>query len=258
MTKEEYLWSESEIDFLKNNMSLSDAQLGKILKRTERGVKYKRLSMDLKRPKGKIDINRKYQVDQSFFEEINTHEKAYWLGFIWADGSIVRDALCISLHSKDEIILQKFKSRIKSEHPIKDIKGQNMKKIVISSKKICDDLNKLGVIPNKTNNFRTPQVPIDFIFSFFLGVFDGDGSIGLPTTFSICARPELAEFFKEKTITYLHNVKIYNIKNKSVKVIKVMNKTDLLALYSLLYLSEDFLPRKKEKFEALLRKKNLL
>lgn len=39
-----------------------------------------------------FDINRKYNVNAEYFSDINTQEKAYWLGFIWADGSIGKTA----------------------------------------------------------------------------------------------------------------------------------------------------------------------
>ena len=34
------------------------------------------------------EILRKYNVNHDFFESINTEERAYWLGFISADGCI--------------------------------------------------------------------------------------------------------------------------------------------------------------------------
>lgn len=33
-------------------------------------------------------VNRKYDVNKEYFTDIDTENKAYWLGFLWADGSI--------------------------------------------------------------------------------------------------------------------------------------------------------------------------
>ena len=32
--------------------------------------------------------SRKYNLNQNYFENIDSHEKAYWLGFIYVDGYI--------------------------------------------------------------------------------------------------------------------------------------------------------------------------
>lgn len=34
------------------------------------------------------DSHRQYNIDENYFDTINTEEKAYWLGFIYADGFI--------------------------------------------------------------------------------------------------------------------------------------------------------------------------
>ena len=34
---------------------------------------------------------RKYNVNDSYFEKIDTEHKAYWLGFIYADGYIIKN-----------------------------------------------------------------------------------------------------------------------------------------------------------------------
>ena len=54
----------------------------------------------------------KYKYDINYFEVIDTEEKAYWLGFIYADGCISNDnkqQLIIELCKQDKIVLEKFK-----------------------------------------------------------------------------------------------------------------------------------------------------
>ena len=64
---------------------------------------------------------RIYKVNTSFFNCINTEEKAYILGFICADGHIARDRLNITVAIKDIDILVKIKKALNSEHPIKEV-----------------------------------------------------------------------------------------------------------------------------------------
>lgn len=37
-------------------------------------------------------INRKHTLNEKYFDKIDTEHKAYWLGFLWADGSISKTA----------------------------------------------------------------------------------------------------------------------------------------------------------------------
>lgn len=57
--------------------------------------------------------------ETNYFETIDSEDKAYFLGFIVADGSIntnkYRNALIINIHKKDVDILNKFKELIKFE-----------------------------------------------------------------------------------------------------------------------------------------------
>jgi hypothetical protein len=59
--------------------------------------------------------------DYHFFDKINTEEKAYWLGFIAADGCVTdKGCLQILLSRKDRDHLELFKKHINGEHPVRD------------------------------------------------------------------------------------------------------------------------------------------
>lgn len=153
----------------------------------------KRLGIE---PNRKIELTdeqklgrRKYNVDDNYFNVINSEEKAYWLGFIYADGFVntLEDRIGISLNVKDKNHLEKFKTCINSESPINDYEeksgyavGSMYSRILITSKQLKQDLIRLGVVENKTNilNFPTySQVPKKLISHFIRGYMDGDGSI---------------------------------------------------------------------------------
>ena len=127
---------------------------------------------------------RKFKVNEDFFEQIDTPEKAWLLGFIAADGNVnpSNNTLNIVLASEDEEILVKIKSLLDSEHRISRIKARGNRQeavvLTIGSKKIFQDLNKIGIIPNKTFLYVFPEfLSKELIRHFIRGYFDGDGSI---------------------------------------------------------------------------------
>src|ERR1700686_1372684 len=64
------------------------------------------------------EANRIYSFDENIFEKIDSHEKAYWLGFLASDGSIYNNAIKIGLSFKDFAHLEKFRYFLKADHPI--------------------------------------------------------------------------------------------------------------------------------------------
>lgn len=141
----------------------------------------------------------RYQVDQTYFEKIDTRNKAYTLGFIYSDGNVQKDfrSWRIALKYDDKIILDKIKEDIKYAGELRFIKEREYKKkngemstassqylLEVGRKKMCYDLVKLGCVPNKTWTIRFPteeQVPREFLSDFCRGYWDGDGSISKST-----------------------------------------------------------------------------
>ncbi len=123
---------------------------------------------------------------------------AYILGWLFSDGNITPDkrTFRIKLAFKDKEILEKIRSVLMSNCPIKKIRQLVPSKKYISSyallrinsRKLCDDLISLGCIPNKMHKFRIPRMPRPFLRHFIRGYFDGDGSImfNYPNTIKIC------------------------------------------------------------------------
>ena len=79
---------------------------------------------------------RKYFHQEDFFETIDTEEKAYWLGFMFADGYIINNenkygedqfGLTVAADSAD--VIEKFKASLKATNPIRyDISGKKLGK----------------------------------------------------------------------------------------------------------------------------------
>lgn len=137
----------------------------------------------------------KYSVNEHFFEKVDTEEKAYWLGFMYADGFIQSKRplnsrkIGISLTESDGKHLEKFKKALNYTGPIKIYnpspkycyKGTKpYARILIASDKLALDLIKLGCVENKTTILKYPteeQVPFELQKHFIRGYIDGDGSL---------------------------------------------------------------------------------
>lgn len=133
-------------------------------------------------PKNKTP--RRYYADFSYFNSINTPNKAYILGFLYADGCIYKrdnhEGLWqITVEIQDIDILEKIKQEIKATNPI-HVKEKTATLSVVSQQ-MFDDLVQLGIVPRKTyaGNLETVlnKLPKNLIKDFIHGFFDGDGSI---------------------------------------------------------------------------------
>lgn len=124
----------------------------------------------------------KHSIDSSVFDNIDTHEKAYWLGMLYADGGLVKNkssyTIGLTLHRVDRYHLENFKAFLKSSHPIHDRKDKEASSIAISNAHLCNSLINKGISLRKSLVIKFPYwLDKRFINSFILGVFDGDGSI---------------------------------------------------------------------------------
>lgn len=158
-------------------------------------------------------VHNIYKCDFSKFEKIDTKEKAYWLGFLAADGNLHKGKIRIHLHKKDKEHLEKFRSFLMSNHPIYPTnkkKNYNQNGITICSKKMCNDLENLGIVEKKSLILDFPnKVPNNLISHFIRGYFDGDGyfgfhfrkdkylagSVSITSTLSFCSR--LSDILKD-------------------------------------------------------------
>jgi len=183
-------------------------------------------------PEGKMVDSRKYSLDESVFENIDSEEKAYWLGFILADGSIFNNRLKIGLAIKDINHLEKFKKFLNSSNKIYCYKvgnGANNKKsecceIVITNKKIVEDLGKLGIGPNKTHTVEIPQIKEELMSHLIRGIWDGDGSVLFRTKnkkYSNNFRPEVQICGNFKVVSKINEILSSKLELKLSKLSKV-------------------------------------
>ena len=123
--------------------------------------------------------------DEFYFNKIDTEEKAYWLGFLYADGCVHTNKNEISINITDKEHIEKFKRAIKAlNHKITSTEDKRFKKaktlyqFSIKDKQLHEDLIKWGCIPQKSLLLKKiPNIPRDYVSHFLRGYFDGDGSL---------------------------------------------------------------------------------
>ena len=125
-------------------------------------------------PKSKIGF-------EDYFDNIDSPYKAYFLGWLMADGnvSIYNGQYSIKIHIsyKDRELIDKFLKHIKSTNKVKIKNGEHPSYYVsLTSKHMCESLIKYGIKPNKTGFECFPKnIPNEYKRDFIRGVFDGDG-----------------------------------------------------------------------------------
>lgn len=213
-----------------------------------------------------IVANKKYSINDKYFEKIDNEEKSYWLGFLYADGYVrfVKNRsgeLKLKLQIKDKHHIELFKKNISSNHPIKDLisKVKIDDKIYISkcsnlsiyNTKIVKDLVNLGCVNKKSLIIKFPILNENLIRHFIRGYFDGDGCVTTKNRYSVNIISGSYDFLYE--ITRILNEIDFNLEIKpkgKIHKIEFNNKNKFIKFYHYLYDDSTIcLYRKKQKFE---------
>jgi hypothetical protein len=129
--------------------------------------------------------NKKFKLIETYFDNIDTQEKAYILGFLYADGYNGQkyNTIKICLATKDLDILNKIDSILYVDN-LSHVKFYKNKKrdecyINFNSKYMCEQLAKLGCIQAKSLILEFPSSLIDNELQrhFIRGYYDGDGGL---------------------------------------------------------------------------------
>lgn len=125
---------------------------------------------------------RKYSLDEHYFDEIDTPEKAYILGLLYADGTFQpkNKSVFLALATYDIDILEKINRLLKSDKPIKNYQYKDgmYSRLDICGTHISSQIEKKGVVHRKTHNLSYPAwLPSELSRHFIRGYFDGDGSV---------------------------------------------------------------------------------
>ena len=118
-----------------------------------------------------------YTVNDNYLDDIDSEDKAYFLGWMLSDGCITGNRIKLKLKSDDEYIITEMFSKFSDGYSI--ISDKNAKSFVLCSDRLAKNLKKLGCVENKTKiGFGLPDISNELFKHFVRGYFDGDGSIG--------------------------------------------------------------------------------
>ena len=198
----------------------------------------------------------------NYFQNIDSIDKAYFLGLFFADGSVQNKnnhyTFSLIFTYSDKYIIEKFLEYSKFEGKIYTTHKNDKKPRVqlnINSRNVVESLIKLGCVPNKSHadHLDIPILPEHLIPHFIRGYFDGDGIAYSNGNLGFCGHYNMITFihnyFKDKVSSktnpyYNESNNIYYLtygKYASQQIVDIIyeNKKDL------------FLTRKYEKYRPL-------
>lgn len=221
-----------------------------------------------------------YTYAETLFEKIDTEEKAYWLGYLYADGNVSERANTVSLAlaKEDRERVESFRSffHLDDKKITKKIKRMNGKEFVsyefsVTSKRIKEQLIALGCVPQKTFVTHFPGddiVPAELKHHFVRGYFDGDGHVGRSTTSVISiemlgTKDFLDGYQKWLNIRYneLHSFKTTEIKHSMYGGFAAIYVLDLLYKDATTYLQrkhDDYLNLRRLRMMSVKRPKSII
>lgn len=220
--------------------------------------------------KPQSELQRKYKIDETFFDSINTEEKAYVLGLIYADGcnQTERNSVILSLKEEDKEILRKIRLLIQPDKPLQyvdtsksNFNSGNQYRLVIANKHISERLVELGCGKAKTHTLAFPteeQVPKNLQRHFIRGYFDGDGSVskGKKLKIDIVGTEKFLQFIQEILNKELGFFKTklnrrYKEREDKIRCLQICGINQCLKFREWLYKDATlFMKRKKDIFDS--------
>ena len=177
-------WENLAKEYLETGISLTKMSQKYEIGRWTLTDRFKKLGINI------VNKQNELKFDNTVFDSIDNEEKAYWLGFIFADGylSSTNNTFEISLKASDKKHLEKFNKFMKH----RDRNHVKLGKVncgetlcercrwFVTDKHLWEVLNSYGCTPNKSLTLEFPNFLIfkydHLICHFIRGYFDGDGS----------------------------------------------------------------------------------
>lgn len=214
--------------------------------------------------------------DRRFFESIDSEEKAYWLGFIFADGAIIpsKRTVSIGLAIKDKDHLVKFAHTlglktddVRIYHGSSNyLESYEYCRLMLSHKLMYDSLVSHGMTNRKSKDGSIPIVELPLEAHLLRGIFDGDGSISVSYykdtkkhrySFSVTANRRAAVQYAD--VLLRHGISSVNVgKDHSHFRVRVSSRKAIQQVYKLFYRQATvYLERKYHVFkDAVIKSRN--
>jgi hypothetical protein len=167
-----------------------------------------------------------------YFQKIDTKDKAYWLGFLYADGSLTANTggtvyITIELNKKDEERIDRFCEALclcEDKKTYRTRHGAENVMISFACKAMSNDLMMHGVSFRKSKIVRYPVLADrELELAFLMGYYDGDGQH--KTTRIVSGSVKFLRDIKKrfdlpyKIRRYRHQREIYGIKTMGTKYV---------------------------------------
>ena len=220
--------------------------------------------------------NLKKNIDQDYFNAIDSSNKAYILGLLYSDGCLhKRNRVCtLALQERDKSILEKINIEMQNEskislipNNIKNKNQQNQYCIYMYGRQIYESLIMHGCHPAKSLTLDFPcNLPMELYKDFMRGMLDGDGCIRYYENNS-CIKVSLVSTpqFCEKAMLLIETIlkiNCYIIKNKRAETnveLYISGKNQVLKFLDWIYKdAELYIDRKYEKYLSLKNTNNSL
>lgn len=202
---------------------------------------------------------------RDYFAQIDTYDKAYFLGLIFTDGNVGKNNnnLAITLNDQDSEILETFREKICNENPLKFTLRTDKEKPTrevefhCKSADIKADLSKYGIVPQKTYTAKPPVFQEPMQHHFIRGLIDGDGWISEKAH-------QLGFCGNEYAVTYVHDLfvdqlGVYNTKilhtGKHLWQVTWASRKDIKKIGEYMYEDKGdcYLKRKYEKYQGIIQ-----
>lgn len=260
----QYLFSDEQKNLIKNlyESGKTTKEIGNMF-----NVSYKTIARLLQ----KLDVQligngqRQYELNECYFDTIDTGNKAYILGFLYADGcnSLEKSTISMALEEGDRDILERIRLEVGSAKELVFIDYsnkhdfgytyKNQYRLLFFSAHMCESLALHGMTPRKSLSLSFPSISDDLLPHFIRGYIDGDGCIYKQNGVYIVTITSTKQFCEKiQSVVYEKlgiNSKIEEASNKNgiTYVWKVSKKSDTKKFLDWVYdNAEMYLKRKHD------------
>lgn len=163
-------------------------QSGKLLKEIADEFHTTRATVSKLLKKNGFEVDRfTYHFNEHYFDKIDSQDKAYILGLLWADGHnrVNKGGVILELQEDDKELLEKINNVTENERPLRKVALSNKNpswkdqyNLLWQSKYLSNLLNDYGMCQRKSLVLEFPKWLNEELYPHFIrGYMDGDGCV---------------------------------------------------------------------------------